>query len=138
MKKIGIWIDKKNAKILSLSEAEEKIDTISSNLHFHKHKGFSRAAVKWGGPQDVLPAKTMEEREKNELNRYFDEVIYAIRKADAIAVFGPGQIPRMFIHRLEKKDKILWTRLKTIEKSDKLSDKQFTAHVRNFYRWGSA
>lgn len=138
MKKIGIWIDRKQAKVYSLSETEERIETISSNLHSFKHKGYSRAAMKWGGPQDVLPAKTMEEREKNELNKYFDEVIHTIGKADAIAVFGPGEIPRMFTHHLERKDKILWTRLKTVEKSDKLSDRQFTAHVRNFYRWGSA
>ncbi|AVR45581.1 hypothetical protein C7S20_10060 [Christiangramia fulva] len=137
MKKIGIWIDRKNAKIISISEEEERLNTISSHLHFFKHKGFSRAAMKWGGPQDVLSAKTIEEKEKNHLNTYFDEVIEAVRKAEAIAVFGPGEIPRMFTHRLERKNKILWTRLKTVEKTDKLSDKQFKAHVRNFYRWGS-
>lgn len=137
MKNVGIWIDRKNAKVYSLSETEERMETISSNIHSFKHKGFSGARVKWGGPQDVLSARTMEEKEKNELNKYFDEIIHTIHKADAIAVFGPGQIPRMFTHRLEMKDKILWTRLKTVEKADKLTDKQFKAHVQNFYRWGN-
>lgn len=136
MEKTGIWIDSKNAKIFTLSEKEEKFNIIPSNLHFFKHTGFSRAQMKWGGPQDVLSAKAIEGKEKKLLNQYFDKVINAVSDSDSIAVFGPGEIPRQFTHRLEMKDKILWTKLKTVEKSDKLSNNQFRSHVRNFYRWG--
>ncbi len=133
MKETGIWIDKKNAKIFTLSEKEEKFEVIPSNLKFLGHTGFSRAHMKWGGPQNVLAAKTIEEREKNQLNKYFDEVIKTIKKVDAIAVFGTAQTPRLFTHRLQVKNKTLWTRLKTVEKADKLTDNQFQAMVRNFY-----
>ncbi len=88
MKKVGIWIDRKNAGIYTLSEEEEKFDIIPSNLHFLKHTGFSKSNMKWGGRQDVVSAKTTDEKEKNQLNPYFDGIIKTIVRADSIAVFG--------------------------------------------------
>lgn len=134
MKKIGIWIDRKNARILFLNGEEEKFEVIPSGIHYYKHTGFSQARMKWGGPQNTLPAKRMEEKEKNQLKQYFDCIIKVIENADAIIVLGRGQTARAFSARLQIKDKILWTRLKAVIKSDKLSDKQFKSWVRNFYR----
>lgn len=133
MEKVGIWIDRKNAKIFFFSEEKERIEVINSNIQFFKHTGFSSSKFKWGGPQDVLPAKNIEEKEKNQLNQYFDDIIKLIKKVDAIAVYGPGSTPRLFANRLENKDKTLWTKLKVVEKADKMTDNQFKSLVHNFY-----
>lgn len=138
MKKVGIWIDRKNARIYTLSEEEEKFDIISSNLHFLKHTGFSQSHMKSGGRQDVVSAKTTDEKEKNQLNRYFDGILKTIGRADSIAVFGPGLTPLLFTQRMEMKNKSLWSKLKAVEKSDKMTDNKFKAHVRNFYKWNLA
>lgn len=46
MEKVGIWIDRKNAKIFFFSEDKERIEVISSNIKFFKHIGFSSSKIK--------------------------------------------------------------------------------------------
>ena len=64
----------------------------------------------------------------NHLNAYYDEVIAAIRGADSIQIFGPGEAKGELEKRLEHEG--LKAHIVTIETVDKMTDRQISAKVR--------
>jgi hypothetical protein len=64
----------------------------------------------------------------NNLERYYDAVIGQIRDADAIQIFGPGEAKGELEKRLKSKN--LRKRIVSIETTDKLTDPQIAAKVR--------
>jgi hypothetical protein len=57
MKKIGIWLDKEKAYIITLENETEKLNTIMSEVEVFRPKGGSGTRFK-GGPQDVVQDRT--------------------------------------------------------------------------------
>ena len=118
-KTVGLWIDHRKAVIVFLTGQEtEEITQISSDLkHGHGQAGAS------------VHADDLQQREMTEhLNRYYDEVIAALRHAEAILILGPGEAKGELKKRLEKSQvKGLEIELETV---DKLTDRQIVAKVR--------
>ena len=54
MKKIGIWMDKQKAHVVTLTDASEKLDTVFSDVEFFNLKSSAPSRVKSGGPQEVV------------------------------------------------------------------------------------
>ena len=48
MKKIGIWIDKEKAYILSMDNNTEAFTTVQSNLENYRPVGGARSKTRWG------------------------------------------------------------------------------------------
>ena len=74
----------------------------------------------------------MGERLQHQMRRYLQEVVEAVRGADAIVIFGPGEAKQALareIHRI----KALAPRLVAVERSDKLTERQFVAKVRRYF-----
>jgi hypothetical protein len=65
------------------------------------------------------------------LHKYYDEVIAAIRDAESILIFGPGEAKGELKKRLEK-DK-LGGHIIAVETIDKLTDRQIAAKVREYF-----
>jgi hypothetical protein len=90
MKKVGIWLDKEKAHIVTLEHNSEIIRTVPSNIeHFHIHGG-SGPRFK-GGPQDVVQDSKYLEREKHQRKAYFNTLIPFLQSSDQIVLFGPAQ-----------------------------------------------
>jgi hypothetical protein len=64
----------------------------------------------------------------NNLGRYYDAIIGYIRDADSIQIFGPGEAKGELVKRLKSKN--LRKRIVSIETTDKLTDPQIAARVR--------
>jgi hypothetical protein len=64
----------------------------------------------------------------NNLNSYYDEVIALVRDADSIQIFGPGEAKGELEKRLEHEG--LKAHILTIETTDKMTDHQIAAKVR--------
>ena len=62
------------------------------------------------------------------LNKYYDEVIACIRDADSILILGPGEAKIELEERLGKE--ALRGRIVGIETTDKMTDRQVAARVR--------
>ena len=118
---VGLWIDHRQAVIVSVAGNAENIQRISSNVErHHREAGTS------------VPADDARQRELTEhLNRYYEEVVSRIRDAESILIFGPGEAKGELKARLEK-DK-LGGRVVGIETSDKMTDPQIVAKVRGHY-----
>lgn len=134
MKRIGIWMDKEKAQIVRLIEETEAFETIHSNLDFFKPSGGSRTrSAKWG-PQDVVHDSKYLAKEKQQLKTYFDQLVKAIGDADAIALFGPADTNQKFKKELERNHKTLAEKLKTVSKTDSMTENQVKALVRDYFR----
>lgn len=126
MKKLaGLWIDHRKAVIVMVTEEGEETTELSSNMEKHvRFKG--RTASEDGSKEDVR-----DRQFENHLNSYYDGVIAAIRDADSIQIFGPGEAKGELRKRLEQEG--LKSRVLAIETADKMTDRQIAAKVREHF-----
>ena len=115
---VGLWIDHKKAVIVLLTGATEEIKQISAELNKpNNHSG------------STMRADDLEQRELTQhLNKYYDEVITALQKAEAVLLMGPGEAKGELKKRLEKNH--VNGREIELETVDKLTDRQIVAKVR--------
>jgi hypothetical protein len=118
---VGLWIDHRQAVIVSVVGNAENIQRISSNVEgHHRPSGMS-------GPADDARQRELTEH----LNGYYEEVVSRIRDAESILIFGPGEAKGELKARLERHK--LGGRVVGIETSDKMTDAQIVAKVRGHY-----
>lgn len=132
MKNLGIWIDKKKAKVVSIESGNESLDTIVSDVEDFHVGGGSGSRLK-GGPQDVVKDNKYLEREKHQLAEFFKDVVMCIADADAIVIFGPAQTGEKLYNLLLEKHSQFHHKTISIEKADNMTDNQIMAWVRNYY-----
>ena len=131
--KVGVWLDKKQAIIVTLYNGETSLNTILSNIEdFHIHGG-SGTRLK-GGPQDVVQDSKYLEREKHQLKKYFDDIILQIKEANAIVLFGPAETCIKFNKQLINHHKDLSKKVKGVVKIDSMTKPQVKAWVKAFFK----
>jgi hypothetical protein len=114
-----LWIDHRKAVIVTVADEGEVTRVIESRVERHvRHSG---------GPQSE-PEDTRERRFDGELAKFYDEVIEAVRDAEAIMIFGPGEAKVELETRL-RHDKS-GARIVSVETVDKMTDRQVAAKVR--------
>ena len=132
MKKTGIWLDKEKALCFTMDEENEKLQVVSSEVEFFNPKGGSRSKTRWG-PQDVVQDSKYLEREKHQMKRYFENIVSALGKVDALAIYGPAEAPEKFSKMLHDKHSSLAKKVRVVKTADSMTENQFKAMVRNFY-----
>ena len=132
MKQIGIWIDKREAKIVSLKDGNEHLNTITSDIEDFHPAGGSGTRLK-GGPQDVVQDNKYLERERHQLTEFFKKIIKCIVDADGVVIFGPAEAGIKLNVELSEKHSQLHSKIKSIEKADNMTDNQIKAWVRDYY-----
>jgi hypothetical protein len=81
---IGLWIDHREAVLVTITDKGEETKHLKSNMESHVR--FS------GSPSDRGSAEDMRDRQfGNRLDKYYDEVVALLRDAESIQVFGPGE-----------------------------------------------
>ena len=130
---VGLWIDHEKAVIAAMGKEAKAITRISSDVEGHiRLSGGSRSKTPYG-PQDIRSEKSIEERRKHHLNRYYDKVIDPIQDADKILILGPGEAKRELEKRMhESRD--LASKIAAVEAADKMTDKQLSAKVKKFFQ----
>jgi hypothetical protein len=119
---VGVWIDHKKAVIVSIVAGRVTTRTLSSDVGPHPHYAGSRE----GGGE-----KKYEERHNQDLDRYYDDVIGHIGKADALLLFGPGEAKLQLKERLGRAK--VSSESIAVETTDKLTDPQIVAKVKEYY-----
>jgi len=129
----GIWLDKKKAFIVSLTEETEVFKTIISNVeNFHIHGG-SGTRFK-GGPQDVVQDSKYLEREKHQFKVYFKEIASEIEGSDGILIFGPAEVKDKFKKELESSYEEINVKVKDVQTADSMTDNQVKAWARDYFK----
>ena len=129
MKKIGIWLDKEKAHLVTLSNDKEHFKTLKSELETYKIQGGSRSKTRWG-PQDVVQDSKYLEREKHQLRVYFKQLAEILKDADVISVFGPGEAKNKFKKEMLEKYPQLAAKIKTVQTADSMTENQIIALVK--------
>ena len=119
----GVWIDHKKAVIVSASEGRVTTRTLESDVAAHPH---------FGGQQDGGGEKKYEERHRERLERYYNEVIDHIGTPEAVLIFGPGEAKRELRARLGRSAAPSQPFVE-IETADKLTEPQIVAKVKEHF-----
>ncbi len=128
----GLWIDHRKAVIVNVTAAGEHTLEIRSDVE--KQPG-RFAGVRSTTPYESRLVKADDTRERKftgDLNQYYDEVVAAIRDIDSILIFGPGEAKGELKKRLEHAS--LGDHIIAMETSDKMTNPQVTAKVREYFR----
>jgi stalled ribosome rescue protein Dom34 len=127
-KEIGLWIDHREATIVIRTENGEEIKHILSNSGKHTHYSGSSHGKTPEGLKEVSSEDQRDRKFDNNLTKFYDEIIASIRDADTIQIFGPGEAKGELEKRIEHEG--LKGHILAIETTDKLSDHQISAKVR--------
>ena len=120
---VGVWIDHKKAVIVAISAGQVSATTLESDVGPHPHYSDSQES---GGE------KKYEERHRHDLDRYYDDVISQLGQPDALLLFGPGEAKLQLKERLGR-SKVLSASIVSVESTDKLTDPQIVAKVKEHY-----
>ena len=125
---VGLWIDHRKAVIVVVTDQGETTSLILSRVEkqLGRYAGV-RSTARYES-QDVPADDRQERRFSAQLAIYYDAVVACIGAADAILVFGPGEAKVELKQRLTKGR--LGGRIVGIETTDKLTDRQIAAKVR--------
>jgi stalled ribosome rescue protein Dom34 len=130
IKETGLWIDHRQAVIVTLVDQVGEIKRISSDVEKQvRYSGDSH-----GSHDDTTEVRRdrQDRRFDDYLSKYYAEVIACIRDADSILVFGPGEAKGELQEQM--KGQILSERIVAVETADSMTDNQIAEKVRNYFQ----
>ena len=119
-KKVGIWLDRKKAVIVSIADKITARAIITSDM---EHYALYSTIV----PGDGSPEDPRDRRFWNHLGEYYDKIIAHLRDADEIQIFGPEEAKYELQKYLEAAG--LAEHIVSLEDAGKMTDLQITARV---------
>jgi hypothetical protein len=142
MKKyIGIWVDHKKAVIVTKKQPERSyeenveisVTQISSNVERKvRLSGGSRTRNTPWGPQEVAVDGKIEARQKQQLRKFYQQIVESINDADKIMIMGPGEA-KLELKKEVGKSKALIHKIVDLYTSDKMTDNQIAAKVKSYF-----
>lgn len=127
-KKVGLWLDRKKAVIVSITDNVEGRTIITSDMEHYVL--YSTSVPGDGSPEDVR-----DRRFWNHLSEYYDKVIAELRDAIEIQIFGPAEAKYELQKRLE--DQGLAEHIISVEDAGPLTNLQISARVKERFPIGS-
>ena len=119
-KRVGLWIDRKKAVIVSSANNIEAKRIITSDM---EHYVLYSTTV----PGDGSPENIRDRRFWNHLEEYYDKIIEHIRDAVEIQIFGPDEAKHELQKRLEQEG--LRDHIVSLEEAGTLTDLQISTRV---------
>ena len=133
MGKTGIWIDSKNAYIVSLSGSEANLSIVSSGIEgVTRIDGEGKEYGRFGDQYTTMENK-QENKKMHEIADYLEEVIEKVKSADEIVVFGPAQM-KIELEKQIKENQPLAKKLLEVVSADSMTENQIIAWVKDYYK----
>lgn len=130
-KKAGVWIDHRRAVIVILDASGEHTSAIVSGAEKHPERA-GDSPMKGSFEAAQVPADDRRQKAlTGELNHYYDAVAAVLRDSSTILLCGPGEAKGELHRRLQKHR--LAEQVAAVQTTDKLSDAQVTAKVREYF-----
>ncbi|MCX6356219.1 MAG: hypothetical protein NTZ78_15165 [Candidatus Aureabacteria bacterium] len=135
-RKVGLWIDHRQALIVAITDTGEETKLIVSGVEKQLgHSDSIRSTTPYGSQQGTA-ADIRDRKFMGHLNIYYDAVIASIRDAESILIFGPGEAKGELKERLDRNK--LGGHIVGIESIDKMTDNQVAVKVRQYFQEHSA
>lgn len=113
---VVVWLDHTEAHVIHFNRDESQTDIIKSGSKPHLH-------VKAGGNG----GNAAENR------AYLDQVVSAVKDAEAILIVGPGSEKTVLYKHMLKSHPAVAEKVASLESSDHPSDGQLLAHARKYF-----
>lgn len=123
---IGIWIDRREAQVVRLSNGQSTSVRITSGVESQERRASDRTDGAFE-PLQVPADDTRDRKETAELQRFYDEVIKHLKNADSVYICGPGEVRTHLRNRIAENRSLKCSIL--IEAADKLTEPQLIARV---------
>lgn len=119
-KKVGLWINRSKAVIVSIVNDVEERRIITSDM---EHYVLHSAVV----PGDGAPENVRDRRFWNHLGEYYDKIVEHIQNATEIQIFGPQEAKYELQKHLESKG--LAGHIVSLEDAEKMTDLQIITKI---------
>jgi len=129
--KVGLWIDHRKALIVTMTDNGEVIKLIISALEKQARRSPSSRHSGTFESQKVPADDSRQRARTGHLNIYYDAVIAAIRNAESILIFGPGEAKGELEQRLKRNN--LGGRRVSNKNTDTMTGPQIAATVRKHF-----
>ena len=127
---VGLWIDHKQA--YAIWSTDGRIEVIPSRIEPPAHySGGTQLGGKLNQKADT--ELRHNDRFRLQLNKYYQQVMSALKSADSILIMGPGKA-KIELEKTIKKNKSMQKRILKVETADKMTKNQMIAYVRKFYQ----
>jgi len=129
---VGLWIDHREALVVALTDKGEETKLVLSGVEKQPGRmGGERSTTSY--ESQLVPADDSRQRRlTGQFNIYYDAVIACIRDAESILIFGPGEAKAELQKRIKKAK--LRGHVVGFETSDKMTDRQISAKVRQYFQ----
>jgi hypothetical protein len=131
-RKVGVWIDHRQAVIVTFEGDDVAVHTLESNLDGRTRPAGGSRSVTPYGPQDVIKEGAGERRFAQQLRAYYADVLAHIGEAGVIYAFGPARARYELIEAVDASPAHRNTSTETAP-SDKLTNPQIVAHVKEHF-----
>ena len=130
-KKVGLWIDHREAIIVAVTDDGEETERIMSRVEKQLRRSGDSPLKGPYESQQVPEDKSRHRTFNGQLGVYYEEIMADIRDAESIFIFGPGEAKGELMKLLEKNN--LGGRVAGVETEDKMTDPQIAAKVREHF-----
>lgn len=129
---IGIWIDTHQAVLIKLSNGDQTVKTIESNIDTRERiPGESKKYGRFGG-QYLTYEKNRENKKIEQTNHFLKILLTEIEDCDAVMLFGPSIMKTIFEKEI-KNNLNLIGQLVGVFDADSMTENQMVAWVKDFY-----
>jgi hypothetical protein len=127
---LGVWVDHREAYLVWADDggrAElQHADSEYPERQQKEHLSIGGAGGSFGG---VPPHADLGAKQRREARRFHERLVPAIRHADVVYIFGPGQAKKE-LHRQLAEHKDFAGSIHGVESAERMSEAQLVAHVR--------
>ncbi|HEY9069234.1 MAG TPA: hypothetical protein VIV61_03200 [Candidatus Ozemobacteraceae bacterium] len=126
-KRIGIWVDRRRAVIVTVGQGEEQVQVVASPLEgTGAPKGRSQH-----GQHDIVPDAAQLNQESLYLKKYYNDIVELVKGADYLMLMGPGEARVELRNALEQRS--LGYKILEVKPADKMTDREAMLAVRDYY-----
>jgi len=131
--RIGVWIDSKDAVVISITQNGEKIKKIASGIDTRLREDGEKNKQGRMGNQYMDPEKNRLNKKTEQQQQFFKEIMGEIEKADSIVLFGPSSMKYNLGKEIHKNIK-LCDKIDGVETADSMTENQMVAWIKDFYK----
>ncbi|WKK66894.1 hypothetical protein [Lutimonas zeaxanthinifaciens] len=133
MRKLGIWIDQKEANLITLTKKSVQSKIIYSEIETRIREEGEKKQFGRFGDQYMVDEKGKENRIKEYTNKFLQKIVKELAGADEILLFGPAQM-KFKLEKIITDTPDLALKLKATNTSGNMTHNQKLAYVRDFYK----
>jgi hypothetical protein len=130
---IGIWIDTNQAVVINLSNGNQTVKTIESNIDTRERiPGESKKYGRFGG-QYLTYEKNRENKKIAQTNHFLKVLLTEIEDCDTVVLFGPSIMKTIFEKEIKNNQNLIGKLVKVFD-ADSMTENQMVAWVKDFYK----